>query len=253
MLNPNPEERREINLNQLAQNFMGGMQRHFDMLTFNLASREAVTEADYQRMAHAVGIMPLATRHQNFEQTQAYACDLLHKQLVNDALNLTVSIMHNAHFFLALVKCTEGKPERAKEKQAEAEELQKAFVEGQLDQKFNRLEDDYGIRCDLEDTIISLGFCLQALVQKNGKVGKDVLDEAGELRLELKSVKQGAQDPSQNKDRAKLVEYTKVFREGDFISFNNRELQLILVTVAAFADSLFKSISNYTSTLQKLD
>ncbi|CAI8261900.1 MAG: Uncharacterised protein [Opitutia bacterium UBA7350] len=250
MQNSNPEDRREINLNQLAQNFMRGMQRHFDMLAFNLASRKRITEQDYQKMVHAVGLMPLAGQHQNFEQTQAYARDLLHKQLVNDALTLAISILHNTHFFLAIVKCTEGNPEKAKEKQAVAEGMQKAFVEGPLDHKFNRLEDDYGIRCELEDTITSLGFCLQALAQNNGMVIKNYLDQVGELRLELKSLGSGVQNPLSNQTSPKLVEYIKVFREGDYVSFNDKELQLILVTVATFADNLFKSISDYAKSMR---
>lgn len=251
--NDKQDGKQEINLNQLAQNFMSGMQRHFDMLSFNLAAREAVTEADYKKIAQVPRIMPAAGQHQNFEQTQAYARDLLLKQLVNDSLNLSVSVMHNAHFFLALVKCTDGKPGLAQEKQKDAEALQKKFFEARLDEKFNLLEEDYSIRCELEDTITSLGFCLQALVQEGGKVGSTYLDENGELSLEFKAVKADLQADPDTKSPAKLVEYIKVFREGDYITFNNHELQLILVTVSAFADSLFKSIADYTQAMRKGD
>ncbi len=249
--NNNQGGKREINLQQLAQNFMSGMQRHFDMLAFNLASRETVTEASYKQIAHAPRIMPVPAQHQNFEQTQAYAHDLLLKQLVNDALNLAVSVMHNAHFFLAMVKCTEGKPELASERQHAAEALQKAFCEARFDQKFNLLEENYSIRCELEDTITSLGFCLQALVESGGKVGSAHLDENGELSLEFKAVSVPAEKEAQAEAPAKLTEYLKVFREGDYVTFNNKELQLILVTVSAFADSLFKSIANYTQSMQE--
>ena len=44
---------------------------------------------------------------------------------------------------------------------------------------------------------------------------------------------------------AKLSEQRKVFRQGDFIAFSDTELQLILVSVAAFADSLFQSVDSY--------
>jgi len=39
----------QVNLQQIAQQFMAGLQRHFDMLAFNLAAREDVTEADYNK------------------------------------------------------------------------------------------------------------------------------------------------------------------------------------------------------------
>ena len=135
----------------------------------------------------------------------------------------------------------------ASERQHAAEALQKAFCEARFDQKFNLLEENYSIRCELEDTITSLGFCLQALVEKGGKVGSAHLDENGELSLEFKAVTV----PAKKEVPAKLTEYLKVFREGDYITFNNKELQLILVTVSAFADSLFKSTANYTQSIQE--
>ena len=56
---------------------MSGLQRHFDMLAFNLASRDAVQEDSYNKRVNVPRIMPAAPRHHNFAQMQAYACDLL--------------------------------------------------------------------------------------------------------------------------------------------------------------------------------
>ena len=56
----------------------------------------------------------------------------------------------------------------------------------QLDEKFNRLKKDYGIMCELEDSITSLGFIMQVLMQQRGEVKAAQLDERGELVLELK-------------------------------------------------------------------
>ena len=39
---------------------------------------------------------------------QAYARDLLLRQVIGDSLNLAVNAMNNAHFFLALVKATQA-------------------------------------------------------------------------------------------------------------------------------------------------
>ena len=82
---PNPGQPQQVNLQQIAQQFMAGMQRHFDMLAFNLASREAATEEAYNAHVHATKIMPAAPRHQNFEQMQAYARDLLVRQVIGDS------------------------------------------------------------------------------------------------------------------------------------------------------------------------
>ncbi|NCG08614.1 MAG: hypothetical protein GWO81_03445 [Verrucomicrobia bacterium] len=241
----NTPERREINLQQLATDFMAGMQRHFDMLAFNLAAREAVTEEDYKRISQAPHLLPSFRQHQNFEQTQAYARDLMMRQLLNDALGLVFNLLNNTHFFLTLVKCSNGKSELDPDQKKEAEALQKSFVESPLDEKFNRLEKDYSIRCELEDTVTSIGLSLQSLVQNSGKVCANHLDENKELVLELKSAMGNASQSPDKVMQVSLEAYCKVFREGDYVSFNDKELQLTLVTIASFADGLFNSIARY--------
>ena len=249
--NPNGGQPQQVNLQQIAQQFMSGLQRHFDMLAFNLASREAVQEDAYNQRVNAPRIMPAAPRHQNFEQMQAYARDLLVRQVIGDSLNLTVTAMNNAHFFLALVKATNANKDVSPEAQKIAQESQQSFVPAQLDAKFNRLEKDYGIMCELEDSITSLGFAMQSLLQQGGIVKAAQLDEQGEFVIELKSVEILGSASDNEKPKGKLVELRKVFREGEAVVFSDVELQLVLVTIASFADSLFKSVAEFARSVQK--
>lgn len=247
---PNSGQPQQVNLQQIAQQFMAGLQRHFDMLAFNLAAREGVQEDAYNARVNAPKVMPAAPRHQNFEQMQAYARDLLVRQVIGDCMNLAVTGMNNAHFFLALVKATKANANVSPEAQEAAQQSQKAFVPAQLDEKFNRLEQDYGIMCELEDSIVSLGFVLQALMQQGGIVKEPQVDENGELALELKTVKILGREAEAGKPQGKLVDQRKVFKEGEAIVLTDVELQLILVTIASFADSLFKSVSLYAKSVK---
>jgi len=240
----------QVNLQQIAQQFMTGLQRHFDMLAFNLAARERVAEEDYDAFVQAPKIMPAAKAHQNFEQMQAYARDLLLRQVIGDCMNLTVTAMNNAHFFLALVKATNASSQVSPEAQKVAQEAQQAFVAAPLDQKFNKLEGDYGIMCELEDSITSLGFCLQALMQQGAMVKEPQLDANGELVVELKALKVLTRGSEDGQIKGKLVDKQKIFREGDIVVFSNVELQLVLVTIASFADVLFKSVSHYSKSVK---
>jgi hypothetical protein len=249
--NPNGGQPQQVNLQQIAQQFMSGLQRHFDMLAFNLASREAVQEERYNAHVNAPRIMPAAPRHQNFEQMQAYARDLLVRQVIGDSLNLTVTAMNNAHFFLALVKATNANKDVTPEAQKAAQESQKAFIPAQLDEKFNRLEKDYNIMCELEDSIISLGFVMQILMQQGGVVKEGQLDEQGELVIELKSVEIQDAGAATGQPQGKLVDLRKVFRQDEVVEFSDVELQLVLVSVASFADSLFKSVAEYARSVQE--
>lgn len=229
---------------------MSGIQRHFDMLAFNLAARESISEESYNRIVHAPKILPAAQTHQNFEQMQAYARDLLQRQVLGDAMNLVVTALHNAHFFLALVKATKANSQVNPEAQRTAHQAQQAFVAAAMDQKFNKLEQDYGIMCELEDSLTSIGFCLQALMQQGGLVKEPQLDEGGELVIELKALKVLSRGVEEGQVKGKLVDQQKVFREGDVIAFSDLELQLVLVTVASFADALFKSVAHYARSVR---
>lgn len=249
--NPGQPQQQQVNLQQIAQQFMSGLQRHFDMLAFNLASRDGVTEDAYNAQVKVPKIMPAAPRHQNFEQMQAYARDLLVRQVIGDSLNLAVNAMNNAHFFLALVKATNANPNVAPEAQQEAQQSQQAFVPAQLDEKFNRLEKDYGIMCELEDSITSLGFMMQALMQQRGEVKAGQVDDSGELVLELKTIEILSEGSGQEPPKGKLTDQHKVFKEGDLITLSNPELQLVLVMIASFADSLFKSVANYARSVKE--
>ncbi|MFP4069843.1 MAG: hypothetical protein ACOC4K_05250 [Verrucomicrobiota bacterium] len=241
----------QLNLQQVAQQFMAGLQRHFDMLAFNLASRESVKEAAYNQRVHAPHIMPAAPRHQNFEQMQAYARDLLVRQVLGDALNLAVTGMNNAHFFLAVIKATEARPQVGPEAQKAAEAAQKTFVQAPIDEKFNRLEKDYGIMCEMEDTITSIGFAMQVLMRQGGVVRADQVDEEGELGFDLKTVELTDNFGPDGKPQAKVVDRRKVFREGEALVFSDVELQLVLVAIASFADALFKSVAQYARSFQQ--
>lgn len=238
-------QQQQVNLQHIAQQFMAGLQRHFDMLAFNLAARESVQEASYNQRVQAPRIMPAAPHHQNFEQMQAYAHDLLVRQVIGDSLNLAVTAMNNAHFFLALVKETKANTNVSPESQQAAQAAQKAFVPMPLDQKFDRLEKDYGIMCELEDSLVSLGFAIQALVQQRGIVKAGQLDDNGELTIELKAVEVVNEGVPGQQPQGKMVDTTKVFREDEHLAFSDTELQLVLVTIASFADSLFKAVAEY--------
>lgn len=240
-----PGETRQINLQTIAEQFMSGLQRHFDMLSFNLASKEAVTEEGFRKHAQGPRVVPVAGLHHNFEQIQAFSQDLICGQIVNDSLNLSVHCLHNVHLFLALVKANKAHGGMTSEAQKEAQESQQAFLKAPLDRKFNSLEENYGIMCQLEDTIIGLGFTMQALSQQGGVVREAQLNDEKELVLELKVAKESVTSPDLRQQIGEMETAPKVFRDGDKVTLSGGELQTLLITVAVFAHQLFQSTSNF--------
>lgn len=239
-------QRRELNLQQMASQFMAGMQRHFDILAFNLAARTSTDEAKYIACSNRLGAMPVPQLHQNFEQMQAHVRDLLTRQVLNDALNLAGACLNNVHLFLAVIRAHHDHAGENEVINAEVQAAQKQFTTAPFDKRFDLLEKRYKIMCPLEDSLISMGFCLQALVQQGGVVRKAQVDDAGVLRLEY--LQGGSGEGLRGiHDRSLLSEGEKVWKEGAVVHFSEEELQALLLTVAAFADDLFRAVAKYAA------
>ncbi|WP_229792026.1 hypothetical protein, partial [Cerasicoccus arenae] len=235
---------RQLNLQTLATQLMGGLQRHFDMLAFHLAAQDCVTEEAYQSRVTATKMMPAPPAHQNFEQMQAYALDLMQRNTIGDVLNLCVAGLNNYHIFLAAIKSQKEHGQSA-EGQQQVNQTQQEFLKAQIDAKFNTLEENYGILCELEDTIISLGFAIQAMMQHQGLVQPAHLDDQGELAFDLKCVELINEPASGEPAQGRLVDERKVLREGDKVYFTKHELQLLLLTAGSFLDQLYKAVGRY--------
>ena len=243
---------KEFNLRDMAQNFMDGLQRHADMLAFNLASRESVQEGAYKRRAAAPQIMPAGKRHQNFEQMQAYARDLLLRQAINDCIGLSVTALHNSHFFFALLKESGGSKKFSSETQKSAEGRHKHFLKMPLGEKFAFLKEEYGIQSEYKETLFALSLAMKALVENNGILKAEYLGEGNNkvIILKIKKLTVEKQATADEKGVGRIFDEEKVFRAGEAIVLSDVEIQRLLVTIASFADALFKSVASYAQKLR---
>ena len=244
----NHKKGKHLNLRNVAQNFMDGLQRHADMLAFNLAARESVQEAAYKQRSLAPRIMPAGKRHQNFEQMQAYARDLLVRQVINDSLGLCSSALNSCHFFFALIRETNASDQVDPESQKQAEKQHKRFLKLSLEEKFEFLEKQYNVSSNYKQTIFSLIIALRALVENGGILKADFFPNPhplGQLEIAIKRLKLDEKTEPQSPKTGKMIDEIKIFRSGEAIVFSDVEIQRILVTIASFADSLFKSVATY--------
>ena len=244
---------KELNLRAMAQEFMDGLQRHADMLAFNLASRESVQEKDYKKRSAAPQIMPSGKRHQNFEQMQAYARDLLVRQVINDCLGLAVTAMNNSHFFFSLLKESKGSNKFDAGIQKIAEQRHHHFLNAPIDAKFDLLNQDYGVRLESQTSILNLVIALKALIENNGILKAEMFPEGVNpvLEIDLKRLEVEKAKDEAGQAMGRIVNDRKIFRDGEAIVFSDLEIQRTLVSIASFADALFKSVANYAQSFNK--
>lgn len=240
-------QKRTLNLQMISQNVLGGMQRHFDLLAFNLACRSHASQEAYNEKVQRPKLIPFPQAHMNFEQMEAFSYDLLQRNFINDMLQLSVACMDNCFLLLNLIahkQDLETDPEATNQK---VQEEQQAFARKQLHEKFETFEQSFSYITDYEDTLICLGQCLQCMVQKQGIISEAEINE-GEFKFELKKLNNDAQQGIPAEKQLEVIE--KTFKLEDRIYFAEEELQYIIITVTAFFQELFQFINEYAQERQ---
>jgi hypothetical protein len=115
------------------------------------------------------------------------------------------------------------------------------------------LHQNYGVRTEHQSTVLNLVIALRALIENNGILKAGMFPEGVNpvLQIDLKRLEI---EPKKNEDgqaMGRIVNDQKIFRDGDAIIFNDVEIQRTLVTIASFADTLFKAVAQYAQSFNK--
>lgn len=237
-----------ISLENISRKYLGVLQRRHDILAYEVASIPGVDAEKYEYFARLARLMPVQQIHMDHGQVQRQVRGKITVQVLNDLLGMAAGCMDECHFLLTLIA---NKPEveaGAAEANRKVAEAQEAFARSALQDKFDTLEKNYGIMCELEDGIISLAFGLRVMMGRGGIVEAEDTGDDGELAFEFKSVQQinppvGA--PEGTKPELRLADTRRAFRAGDTIEFTNSEIMGLTVTIASFFHGLFRSVDDY--------
>lgn len=238
-------QQRVISLQNISREFLGALQRNYDLLAFNLAAADNVTEEQYERTGAAPRAMPVQQIHATFEGVKNYAHGLILRQTLNDAVSLAVACMDQCHLLCTLIKNKPEADKNAEETNKIIGQEQGTFARLPVDEKFDVLEKNYGITNSLEDAVISMALGLGVLMRGNGVVSQDALDDDGELAFEFKTVQVVAPLKEGDKPEVRLVDTRRVFKAGDRIELTNSEMLSVYVTLTDFFHKLFHAVDNY--------
>lgn len=245
--NPQQPQQQVISLQAISQNFFGALQRQFDLLAYNLAAGQSIDAEKYEQFAHQVKIMPVQQLHAGFAQVQAYSRGLMIRQTINDLLGMAAACMDNCHLLCQLIKNQKASKENAEAANKTVSEAQGAFVRSALQDKFETFDKNFGVMCELEDSIIAFAIGLRVLMQRNGIVAAEDLDGDGELVFEFKTAQiiNPPKTAPEQKPELRIVDTRRAFKAGDHIELSNSELLGLNVTMASFFNSLFRAVAEY--------
>jgi hypothetical protein len=218
--------------------------------------------------------MPSPPAHLPPEQMRAYARGLMMRTTINDLLALSAEAMAQCHLLCLFIRERGRNPLGDAAADKVVAEQQQAFVQKNLQDRFEDLEDSFGIVCELEDGIFSLAAALRVLV-RGGLVTNDDITPDGSLTLEFKAMKDfeiesdepsspmaplAVQPPAgvtvhalpgqengatKKKVVSKLTDTQRTFRPGEMLDLTDIELLGLNITVAKFVDGLLRSVEHY--------
>ena len=237
-----------ISLDGISRKYLAVLQHRHDLLAYEVAGIEAVDVEKYEYFSRLARLMPVGQIHADHAHARRQIRGKVTVQALNDLLGMAAGCMDECHFLLTLIA---NKPEveagtaEANRKVAEAQE---AFARAALQEKFDALEKNYAVMCELEDGLISLAFGLRVMMARGGVVSAEDLGDDGELTFEFKSVQQinppqGA--PADARPELRLADTRRAFRAGDTVEFTNSEIMGLTVTVASFFHGLFRSVDEF--------
>jgi hypothetical protein len=277
-MDPSSPESEEnvISLQSISRTFMSTLQRQHDMLAFSLAGLRTSDPRAYDYYSAVSRVMPSPQNHLTADQVNAYARSLMMRTTINDLLGIAAECLHRCHLLCLLIKVRgqNRTPDEALDRQIG--DQHHAFLEMNLQDKFEALESGFGIMCDLEDSIFSLAAALRVLSRVGGMVTNDDLAPDGRLTLEFMSMKDYEVDAESDEADAgdppvtpppgvtrhplpgddallkkptqtlsKLAETTRTFQPGEMLDLSEEELLGLNITVAKFFDGLFRSVDHY--------
>ena len=243
----NPQEQ-VISLKSISQNFLGALQRQFDLLAYNMAASQQVESEKYETFARQVKLMPVPQMHQDFSQVQAYARGLLFRQTLNDLMNMASACMDNCYLLCQLIRNQETAKDGAEAANKAVAGAMEAFTRAPLNEKFERFEKDFDIMCETEDAIIAIAVGLRVLMSRNGSITPEDVNEDGELVFEFKTVQTINHPPrgvENQQPEVRVVDTRRAFRAGDTLELSNSELLSLSVTITAFFHNLFRGVDEY--------
>lgn len=238
----------KLDLKEVAQRFLEGLQTHFDLLALNIASRKTVTEESYNLSVQDRGTIPDSQSRLNLDQVLVKGHEVLVGQVLGDSLNLASACLGNCHYICLQIRLRRTSNLDREAIQTQLNSDQNAFMASPLQKQFDSFEREFAITTPLEDVVTSIGLALRCIIQNEGIVSEQACDDKGELGFDFDLLPTAESEPGADSNQSSAAAQRKVFQAGDRITFTESELQDLLLLMAEFVQDMFEGVKQYGQT-----
>lgn len=231
-----------ISLKDMAKNYLGAMQRTFDVAAIVVQGTREVNERGYDELAAASRFLPAQNQRRNFADAKPLAERWVLRNLLADAFGALVPFMEDARTICSLNEWKKSGSDQAtlspifREQRAE-------FVRKDTASRLAYLKEKHGLVPQLGEHITGLEALIGCLARHDGVVPKD----GKPLEFNLVSLDLVAAPNAEKKVQPQMSESKKSFAPGETVALDKVEYMNILATVALFMNATLRQLQEKLS------
>ena len=226
-----------ISLKDMAQRYLGAMQRNYDIAAIVVQGTREVNERGYDELTAAARFLPAQNQRRNFATAKPLAERWVLRNLIADAFGALVPFMEDARTICALHEWKKAGSDQAtlqpifKEQRAE-------FVRKDTAARLAYLKEKHALEPQLSAHITSLEALAGVLVRNDGVVPKD----GQPLAVTLVSLDLVAAPNAEKKVQPQIGEAKREFAPGAEIALEKVEYMNVLATIALFMNATMRQL-----------
>lgn len=225
-----------ISLKEMAQRYLGAMQRTFDVAAIVVQGTREVNERGYDELIAASRFLPNREKHRPFSEAKAVAERWILRNLISDAFGAVLPFLEDARTICALDDWKKAGSDQGKLPAIFTEQRQK-FVGLDTKAKLEHLRTAHGLQFRLADHLTSIESVAACLIRNDGVVPAN----GNALTLMLVSLDLvGTGAKSEGKLQPQLGETRREFPAGAAVSLEKVEFMNLLATIALFMNDAMR-------------
>jgi hypothetical protein len=242
-----------IRLADVAANYLGALQKIYDITCYTLSGSRKLNESDYDEFSGNLQVMPQQSTRLDFESAKEVTEQWLLRNSLGDSVSLITPLLEDVRTIASLCQFKASGSKDGTKVQKIVTDDRAAFLPIPLEDKFKKLKEEYGIASLVQEHVESLILVVKTLMWRQGIVTKEDLGSADTLKVKIRSVQivaangpessgQGSATMSLTK---KMGDSEKEFKVGDKIRLTKAEHMGAIITITLFVGSLLEGLQAY--------
>lgn len=228
-----------INLSDMAQRYLGSMQRIYDIGAMVIQGTREVNERGYDELSASTRFLPSQKEKKPYDAAKPLAERWILRNLLSDAFALLLPFLEDTRTVCALYEWKKAGSDQ-KTLQPIFQQQRSEFVRKNTADKLAHLKEKHGLAPQLGNHLESLEALAGCLVRSGGTVAKDAQPlVATFVALDLAP----AADPK--KVQPRMVEQRREFAPGSEVGLDKVDVLNVLSTVALFINSGLRALQDH--------